>query len=203
MSRGLGSSYIELKQYPERPAEPLDPNQPETKYLVDKILLQGSTGITSEFFPEESQEKLEDLVEGLRILVANANDILGNRSNKENLQKTIANLTEASREAKQTIEEFRKLAVAGTSTLTNIDTKTQELIVAMVETSEEIGKASAQMRQILEKINNGKGSAARLINDGRFYENLLEDTQQIQLLLEELKSFITQARNKGVPIKLK
>ncbi|MCP4263508.1 MAG: MCE family protein [Planctomycetes bacterium] len=203
MSRGLGSSYIELKQFPEKPAEPLDPNRPETIYLVDKILLQGSTGITSEFFPEESQKKLENLVDGLRILVTNANDILGNRNNKENLQKTIANLTEASGEAKRTIEEFRKFAIAGRTTLTNVDTKTEELVVAFVDTSEEIGKASAQMRQILEKINNGQGSAARLINDGRFYENLLEDTQQIQLLLEELKSFVTQARNKGVPIKLK
>jgi phospholipid/cholesterol/gamma-HCH transport system substrate-binding protein len=203
MSRGLGSSYIELKQYPERPAEPLDPNRPETIYLVDKILLQGSTGITSEFFPEESQKKLENLVDGLRILVANANDILGSRSNKENLRKTIANLSDASGEAKRTIEEFRKFAVAGRTTLTNVDTKTEELVAALVDTSEEIGKASAQMRQILEKINNGQGSAARLINDGRFYENLLEDAQQLQLLIEELKSFITQARNKGVPIKLK
>ena len=203
MSRGLGSSYIELKQFPGRPAEPLDPNRPETIYLVDKILLQGSTGITSEFFPEESQKKLDDLVEGLKVLIANANDILGNSSNKENLQKTIANLTVASQEAKKTIEEFRKFAVAGTTTLRNVDTKTEELVVALVDTSEEIGKASAQMRQILEKINNGQGSAARLINDGRFYENLLEDTQQIELLLEELKSFVNQARDKGVPIKLK
>jgi ABC-type transporter Mla subunit MlaD len=203
MSRGLGSSYIELKQYPERPAEPLDPNRPETIYLVDKILLQGSTGITSEFFPEETQKKLEDMVEGLRILIANANDILGNRSNKENLQKTIANLTEASLEAKHTIKEFRKFAVAGTTTLTNIDTQAEELVVALVDTSEKIGKASTQMRLILEKINNGQGSAARLINDGRFYENLLEDAQQIQLLLEELKLFIAQARDKGIPLKLK
>jgi len=203
MSRGLGSSYIEIKQYPERPAEPLDPNRPETVYLVDKILLQGSTGITSEFFPEESQKKLENLVDGLKILVGNANDILGNRSNKENLRKTIANLTEASHEAKRTIEEFRKFAIAGTATLKNVDGKTEELVVAMVDTSEEIGKASAQMRMILEKINNGNGSAAMLINDGRFYESLLEDTQQIQLLLEEFKSFITQARIQGIPLKLK
>ncbi|MBW7991781.1 MAG: MCE family protein [Planctomycetes bacterium] len=203
MSRGLGSSYVEIKQYPERTAEPLDPNRPETIYLVDQILLQGSTGITSEFFPEETQKKLENMVDGLRVLIANANDILGSRSNKENLQKTIANLTEASHEAKQTIEEFRNFAIAGTATLKNVDTKTEELVVAMVDTSEEIGKASAQMRLILEKINNGHGSAGMLINDGRFYESLLEDTQQVQLLLEELKSFITQARNKGVPIKLK
>ena len=203
MSRGLGSSYIELKQYPEKPAEPLDPNRPETIYLVDQILLQGSTGITSEFFPEESQKKLENLVDGLKVLVANANDILGNRSNKENLQKTIANLTDASGEAKRTIEEFRKFATAGRTTLANVDIKTEELVVALVDTSEEISKASSQMRQILEKINNGQGSAARLINDGRFYENLLEDTQQLQLLIEELKAFITQARIQGIPLKLK
>ena len=203
MSRGLGSSYVEIKQYPEKPEEPLDPNRLETVHLVDQILLQGSTGITSEFFPEETQKKLENMVDGLRVLIANANDILGNRSNKENLQKTISNLTDASHEAKQTIEEFRKFAIAGTTTLKNVDAKTEELVVTMVDTSEEIGKASAQMRLILEKINNGQGSAARLINDGRLYENLLEDTQQVQLLLEELKSFITQARTKGVPIKLK
>ena len=203
MSRGLGSSYIELKQYPERPAEPLDPNRPETIYLVDQILLQGSTGVTSEFFPEESQKKLEDLVEGLRIFVANANDILGNRSNKENLQKTISNITDASHELKLTIEEFRKFAIAGTETLKNFDSNIEEFVVATVDTSEKIGKASSQMRMILEKINDGQGSAARLINDGRFYESLLEDTQQMQLLLEELKSFITQARIQGIPLKLK
>ena len=211
MTRGLGSSYIELKQTPGKPAEPLDPNRPETKkYLVDKILLQGSTGMTSEFFPEESQKKLEELTEGLITLINNANDIIGNPNNKENLQEMLANLADASQqatetmqEAKQTIEEFRKFAVAGTSTLKNADAKVEELIVAMVDTSEEISKAAIRLRQILETINDGQGSAAKLINDGRFYENLLENTQQLQLLLDEIKSFVAQARDKGVPIKLK
>jgi len=203
MTRGLGSSYIELKQVPGKPAEPLDPNRPETKFLVDKILLQGSTGITSEFFPEESQEKLVELVESLRVFIGHANDVMSSPDTKENLQKIVANLTEASEQAKETIQEFRKFAIAGTTTLKSADAKTEELVVAMVDTSEEISKVAAQLRLILEKINSGQGSAARLINDGRFYENMLENTQQIQLLLEELKSFVAQARDKGVPIKLK
>jgi len=211
MTRGLGSSYIELKQTPGKPAEPRDPNRPETKkYLVDKIWLQGSTGMTSEFFPEESQKKLDELTEGLKTLINNANDVIGNPNNKENLQKMLANLadasqqaTEAMQQAKQTIEEFQKFAAAGTTTLTNVDAKAEELVVAMVDTSEEIGKAATRLRQILETINDGQGSAAKLINDGRFYENLLENTQQLQLLLDEIKSFVAQARDKGVPIKLK
>ncbi len=210
MTRGLGSSYIELKQHPNKPEVPLDPNRPETIFLVDKIWLQGSTGMTSEFFPEESQKKLVELVESLRVLSGHANDIISNPDNKENLQKMLANLADASQQAtemmqqaKQTIEEFRKFAVAGTTTLTNVDAKTEELVVAMVDTSEEIGKAAIRLRQILETINDGQGSAAKLINDGRFYENLLENTQQLQLLLDEIKTFVAQAREKGVPIKLK
>ncbi|MFH1881373.1 MAG: MlaD family protein, partial [Planctomycetota bacterium] len=165
MTRGLGSSYIELKQTPGKPAEPLDPNQPDTKkYLVDKILLQGSTGMTSEFFPEESQKKLDELVDGIIALIANANDVIGSPDNKENLQIMLANLTKASeqaketmQQAKQTIEEFRKFAVAGTTTLTNVDAKAEELVVAMVDTSEEISKAAIRLRQILETINDGQG----------------------------------------------
>jgi len=203
MTRGLGSSYVELKQRPGEPATPLDPNRPETKFLVDKIWLQGSTGVTSEFFPEESQKKLNELVEDFKTLLDNANDIIGGEENKENIKKTLANLAEASEQAKQTIEEFRKFAVAGTATLKNADVEVERVVTAMVDTSEELSRATSKLRLILEKIDSGQGTAARLVNDGRFYENLLENTQQLQALLEEIKSFIAQARDKGVPIKLK
>lgn len=235
MTRGLGSSYIELKQYTEIPVIPLDPNRPETKYLVDKIWLQGSAGMTSEFFPEESQKKLDGLIDGLENLIANANDIIGDKDSKENIKKTLANFAEASKQAKDTLEEFEKLAIAGTTTLENadskvdvvvaavvdtseeirkfaaagtstlksVDAKTEQLVAAMVDTSEQLSGAMGELRLILEKVNSGQGSAARLINDGNLYENLLENTQQLQLLLEGIESFVTTARDKGVPIKLK
>jgi len=234
MTRGLGSSYIELKQVPEVPVVPLDPNRPETKFLVDKIWLQGSTGMTSEFFPEESQKKLDGLIDGLENLISNANDIIGNKDSKENIMKTLANFAEASKQAKDTLEEFEKLAAAGTTTLENadakvedvvaavvdtseeirkfaaagtstlksIDAKTEQLVAAMVDTSEQLSGAMGELRLVLEKVNNGQGSAARLINDGNFYENLLENTEQLKALLEEMKSFIAEWKDKEIGIKL-
>ena len=234
MTRGLGSSYIELKQYPDMPLVPLDPNRPETKYLVDKIPLQGSTGMTSEFFPEESQKKLDGLIEGLGNLITNANDIIGDKNSKENIMKMLANLAQASEQAKNTLEEFEKLAVAGTATLKNtdakvedvvtavvdtgeeiqkfaaagtstlksVDAKTEQLVAAMVDTSEQLSKAMGELKLVLEKVNNGRGSAARLINDGDFYENLLENTEQLKLLLEEMKSFVAEWKDKKIGVKL-
>jgi len=179
MTRGFGSSYIELKA-------PLpDPNHPVSEFLADGSLLQGSTGMTSEFFPEESQEKLEKLVDGLAALINNANDIIGDTDNKENIKTSLSNLAEASERAERALEEFEKF------------------FAAAIETSEELSKATAQLRVILGKVNEGQGTVAKLVNDGRLYENLLENTEQMKVLLEEMEAFMAKSREKGVPIKLK
>lgn len=236
MTRGLGSSYIELTVDPgSLPAPPLDPNRPETRFLVKDLLLQGSTGVTSEFFPAESQKQLDELVKGLGALIANANDVIGDPNNKQNLTVILANLADATARATVTLEEFRKfaaagtttlkdadekvdkvvttvvdtgqeiqkLAAAGTKTLNNADEKADKLVTALVATTEELGSATSRLRLILEKIDSGDGTAARLLNDGKFYESLLEDTEQIQSFLIELKAFIAEAREKGLRIKLK
>jgi phospholipid/cholesterol/gamma-HCH transport system substrate-binding protein len=211
ITRGLGSSYIELAVDPSKlPAPPLDPNRPETSFLFDGIRMQGSTGMTSEFFPAESQKKFEDLAEGLKGLIDDARDFIGDPNSKENLKGTLANLHKASHEAvetmqqaKQTVQEFRELAATGTKTLQNTDIKTEKLVVALISTSDQLGEVASQLRVILEKANSGDGTIARLLNDGQLYEYMLESTEQLQMLLEELKSFLAKSRDKGLPIKLK
>lgn len=230
MTRSLGSSYIELVIDPHKPLVPLDPNKPETAYLTNGMLLQGTTGMTSEFFPEESQKKLENLINGLEAFIGNANDVIGDQDNKDNVKKILSNLSEASHQAIGTQDEFRKFiaagtsmihnvdanvaevvsavidtsndfrefATTGTSTLKSVDNKADKLVAAMVETSAQISHASSQLRLMLEKMNNGQGTAGKLVNDGRFYENLLENTEQLKALLQELKLLIDQAHEKGL-----
>jgi len=196
MTRGLGSSYIEFTLDPELPLAPRDPNRPETIYLVDKMLLQGATGMTSEFFPEESQKKLDQLADKLDKFVSNANDIFGDSNNKKNIKATLANLSEATKQASQTLKEFQKFSATSTVTLRNVDNNIEKV-------GEELSEMMSQLSMILEKVNSGQGTAGKLINDGQLYENLLENTEQLQSLLEELESFLAKANKKGLPIKLK
>ena len=213
MTRGLGSSYIELKVDPNKlPAPPADPNRPETCFLVDGMWLQGSTGMTSEFFPEESQKKLEDLVDGIGLFIRHANDIIGDPRNKENIKTTLGNLSEASQQVTQamkratemiedvrkTLEEFRELASTGTTTLKDFDAKAERLVAAMVSTSEELGQAASQLRLALERINSGQGTAGKLVNDARLYESLLESSDQLQVLLKQIKSLLDRVNEEGL-----
>lgn len=213
MTRGLGSSYIELKVDPEQlPAPPLDPDRPETAFLTEGLTLQGSTGLTSEFFPEESQRKLNNLVDNIGTFIGNANDIIGDPENKGNVKATLAHMstatenisvamaraTEMMDNAEKTLAEYKTLAEAGTATLKSADTRVEQLVASMVNTSGEISKAVSQLRLAMEKVNAGQGTAGRLVNDGRLYEKLLESTEQLNMLLKNFKELVDKVSEKGL-----
>jgi phospholipid/cholesterol/gamma-HCH transport system substrate-binding protein len=213
MTRGLGSSYIELKVDPEKlPAPPLDPNRPETAFLSEGLTLQGSTGVTSEFFPEESQKKLDGLVDGIGRFIGNANDIIGDPNNKQNVKATLAHMstatenisvamqraTEMMDSAEKTLAEYKSLAATGTETLKSADAKAERLVASLVNTSADVSKAVSQLRLAMEKVNAGEGTAGRLVTDGRLYEKLLESTEQLNLLLKNFKELVDKVSEKGL-----
>lgn len=213
MTRGLGSSYIELKVDPEKlPAPPLDPKRPETAFLAEGLTLQGSTGLTSEFFPEESQKKLNSLVDDMGRFIGNANDIIGDPNNKQNVKATLAHLstatenisvamkraTEVMDSAEETLAEYKNLATAGTETIKSADAKAERLVSSLVNTSADVSKALSQLRLAMEKVNAGQGTAGRLVNDGRLYEKLLESTEQLNVLLKDFKELVDKVSEKGI-----
>jgi len=214
MTRGLGSSYLELRVDPGKlPAPPQDPDDPSTCFLSDGLRpLQGSTGISSEFFPEESQKKLENLVEDIRTFIGNANDIIGDPGNQRSFKTTLANVSKASdafpaaveeaiaimKDGQETLEAFRKLAATGSETLQGADIQIERLVATMVTTSNEIGRTVAHLRLAVERVNHGQGSAGLLMNDGRLYENLLENTTQLNILLKDFRTLIDKVSEKGL-----
>ncbi|MCJ7728354.1 MAG: MlaD family protein [Sedimentisphaerales bacterium] len=195
MTRGLGSSYIELR-IPPRDIR-------EGRFLSEGSLLQGTAGMTSEFFPEESQKKLDDLITGITAFVNNTNDIVGDAENKANIKAALANLAKASQQATEVMKELGEMSAVGKTTLQNVDARMERLTSSLVGTSEKLSEAMKQLDTILTKVNNGDGTAGKLINDGRLYEQLLEDSKQLDLVLQDLKSFVDESKQKGVPIKLK
>ncbi len=184
MTRGLGSSFIEMKVDPAKELVPLDPNRPETAYLVHGIKIQGSAGMASEFIPPDVQNKLEQLIDGLVSLVNSTNIIVGDPNTQTNIKAAIANLRQTSEHAVELVKQVQQLTAGG------------------IEVSEELSKAVAQLRLLTEKINNGEGTAGMFVNDGRFYENLIENTEQLRILLEDMKNLIAEYRAKGIKVKL-
>jgi phospholipid/cholesterol/gamma-HCH transport system substrate-binding protein len=69
---------------------------------------------------------------------------------------------------------------------------------AVVQTSEELGQAASQMQQLIEKVNEGEGTLGRLVNDGRLYEDLIETTEQLQVLVQQFTFILEKLEEKGL-----
>lgn len=189
MKRGLGSSYVELRLDPSKISEP-------QKFLKHEMVIEtGRVGMASDFFPPELQDKLEDLVESITSLSENANAIIGDGENQMNIKKMIASIETAFDQAEATMQSIQQLSEVTAE-------QSQVLGDKIIVAAEELEKVLSESRQILEKIDSGQGTVGKLINDGRLYEDLLESTQELQMLLEQVKEWTNEAREEGVRIKI-
>jgi phospholipid/cholesterol/gamma-HCH transport system substrate-binding protein len=205
MTRGFGSSYISIEP-------PADPCVPARAFLVEGSRVEGSVGVTSELFPEQTQKQLGELVVDLRRLIGHADQLIGDPNVQQNVRSTLANLSEASKRtigaldradqalagAKDAIEQYRQLAVSGKDTLAGANDKMERLTVSIVRTSDEVGQAATQLRQLMTKVTEGDGTIGRLVNDGRFYEDLVDTTEQLQVLIQEFTGILEKLDEKGI-----
>lgn len=178
VKRGLGSSYLDLRVNPEKPVK---------GYLHDEMTAFGVVSSASEFFPPQVQKKLEDLVDSITLLSQNTNAIIGDKDNQANIKQTLEHITQATAQATETLKSFQQFS--------DVSAENVEQVAAG------LNDAMREFRVLLAKLNEGQGSAGKLLNDGRLYENLLDSSKELELALEQLKRWAADAREKGIRIK--
>ena len=189
MKRGLGSSYVELRVDPSMITQP-------DKFLRDGLEIDtGQVGMASDFFPPEVQAKMEDLVDSITALTESANTIIGDGENQMNIKRMITSIETAFSQAEVTMQSIQQLSDASAE-------KVQVLGDKVIDAAEQLEGALSESRQILAKIESGEGTAGKMINDGRLYEDLLESSQELRMLLEQVKEWAAETREEGLRIKM-
>ena len=185
MTRGLGSSYIDI----------VDGAQGEpTGYLKNEMIFNGTVKMASEFLPPEVQAAMPNLVDAVANLTHNINLVIGDKENQSNIKKTLGNIESAAAQLEETLKSVERFSDQGTQTI-------QELGQQVARTTETLEAVLSETRQVMEKIESGDGTAGKLINDGRLYENFLETSQQMKMLLEQLNEWAADSE-KGLKINL-
>ncbi|MHC4290728.1 MAG: MlaD family protein [Planctomycetota bacterium] len=188
MKRGLGSSFVELR------VDPAKITQADRFLKNETIKKAGQVGMASDFFPPEVQDKLEDLVDSMTALTENTNAIIGDSENQTNIKKMVANIEMASLQADATLQSVQKFSDIGAEKIEVIGDK-----VAIA--AEQLEGTLSQMRQLLAKIDAGSGTAGKMVNDGRLYENLIESSRELKMLLKQLKEWAADSE-KGLKVDL-
>lgn len=177
MHRSMGSSYIEFLDVPESPVGFIS---------KDTSTLQGDLGSTHEFIPKEFQQKVDHIADQISTLTESLNKIVGDEKNRRNFKLALDNFARAADQADVTLKSIKDFSDNAQNDMDDV--------------SEQLNETLKQLRVTLAAVNDGKGTAGKLINDPALYDNLLDTSQELQLAVSQLKHLAADAREKGIKI---
>jgi len=144
------------------------------------------------------QKKLEGTIVSADSMLTAINQILDDTT-RNNIRGTFRNLDATVASFKVTATELQEI-VQGNSeklnrTFTNLDEMStnfnnfSDTLTSMdiKKITTDLEKVVADFEEVSDKLNNGDGTAARLINDDAVYNNLDRATKQLEELLQDVK----------------
>jgi ABC-type transporter Mla subunit MlaD len=177
----------------------------EKRYLdipeeVDIFVIKrglGSSFVELRVDPSKITQADKFLSHGMEIdtgLSENTNAVIGDGENQMNIKKMISSIESAFAQADATMQSIQQLS---DETAEKVQVAGDKILVA----AEQLEGVLSESRQILEAIESGEGTAGKMINDGRLYEDLLESSQELRMLLEQLKEWVGESREKGLKLR--
>ncbi|HEV8290331.1 MAG TPA: MlaD family protein [Tepidisphaeraceae bacterium] len=146
-------------------------------------------------------------------LIDSMNRLVGDEKAQKNINTALENFRFTSEKAASIAQKLEALSVKADTRLDEVAGNTNKLLTTAQGRVDEIGKLMGdrlvqiaktidQFEAITRKINEGKGTAAALLNDPALYENLLDVSKEMKLTISDLKRLVEQWEQEGVPFKL-
>ncbi|MDN3594000.1 MlaD family protein [Zunongwangia endophytica] len=144
------------------------------------------------------QQKLERTVVSADSLLTSINDVL-NDSTTENINNTFKNLNATMRSLKNTSGSLEGIVQGNAENLNktfdnlnkmsgNFKTVSDSLkAINLGQITDDLETVVADFRNIADNLNNGQGTAGKLLNDDKVYNNLDRATHQLEELLQDIK----------------
>ena len=165
----------------------------------------------------DTRPSLFTAVATLNRVLSGIERVFGNVKTEKNLEQILANLAEATGQATEAMEAFEAFALeakeatqeakktfqGATATVTTAREQIDRLAEKLIEDAEKLSVLLTTINKVAMKMDAGKGTAGRLLNDPKLYNNLLEATRQIGQLLKEFRELVKAWKEGGVGIKLK
>jgi phospholipid/cholesterol/gamma-HCH transport system substrate-binding protein len=156
------------------------------------------TGVTLDMFDTLANE-LGDIKERVAVLLDNLNQTISGvdslvDNNSKNLTTTVASLNAIMADLKKSniignIDGFCATLNQNGSKLDSIITDINSVTKALNEqhSGEKLAQAINEVNTLLAKINSGSGSIGNLVSDEKLYKELAQASQNLSVLLADLK----------------
>lgn len=143
--------------------------------------------------------------------------IVGDPNNQANIKESLANLAQVSRQgvelmgtlkgaleqAQKTLEKADGAIAKVSGTVDKAGQSFDQLSVKLMGSADQLAVLLGSLNRIASRLETSEGTAGKLLNDPKLYNNLLEITNQLTSLMKEFRVLVETWEKSGVGIKLK
>ncbi|HUT60089.1 MAG TPA: MlaD family protein [Phycisphaerae bacterium] len=130
-------------------------------------------------------------------------EMFGDKQNQANLKAALANLAKASEGAPELMDSLKSAVADARKTFDKAGGDFDHLTAKLMDSADKLAVLMTSLNKVAHKLQSSEGSAGKLLNDPKLYNNLLEVTVQLNGLLKEFRVLVQQWQERGMGVKLK
>ena len=173
--------------------------------LVDNLnrLLVGAEpgGSESSGADGTDQVNVRSLAQEFSQTLSNLNALIGDEQTKKNLKQSLANLTQAGADASEALKELKAFAGQAQQTTSELELHVRDAAQAVISNSEQISELLQHLNKTVEQIEQGKGTAGKILQDPELYEEVLLATKDLNEAVQTLHNLLKKWNREGVKLK--
>lgn len=199
----LGPPYIEIRALPSH-SSVMMPKTPGQVVATLKAHIPPSAFSEISNLVEKLKPALKELGPALAkigVLADNLNTIIGDEENRENFKQGLANLRQAGQEASAVLEDIKGFTGQASQTTSELGIRMRDVAQAIISNSEQISKLLRNLNKAAEQVNEGEGTAGKILYDPQLYEEMLSTTEELNEAVRMLRDLLTKWNKQGLDLK--
>ncbi|MCK4850788.1 MAG: MCE family protein [Phycisphaerae bacterium] len=149
---------------------------------------------------EVTRVNLGNLARKFSQTLDNLNAFIGDEENKENFKQSLVNLRQAGQDASEALEELKGFSGQAQQTTSELGLQLRDVAQAIIGNSERISELLTRLNKAAEQINQGRGTAGKILYDPQLYEEMLLATEQLNEALQMFRNLLTKWNKQGLKL---
>ena len=157
----------------------------------------------------DADDGLAGTLNNLNVTLKGLSQVFGDVENQTNIKASLKNLAAAAAKANEAMDamkefasETRKSFKETSASVDKVVKRADQLTIKLIDDAEKISKLLATVNRIALKIENGDGTAGKMLNDPKLYNNLQEAASQMQILFKEFSALVKTWKENGLKVKM-
>ena len=151
--------------------------------------------------PGTDQVNLRSLAQQFSQTLNNLNAVIGDEQNRENLKQSLANLSQAGADASEALKELKAFAGQAKNSTSELSINLRDAAQAVINNSEQISILLQHLNKTVEQINQGQGTAGKILYDPQLYEEMLSATENLNEAVQTLHNLLKKWNSEGIKLK--